>query len=316
MLFGVIVVTCFLLSRSANPVKFFNPTFRQPSEGEGKVKLERILERAATADKTVIVTTLNEAWAAPNSIFDLFLESFHIGNGTTTLLKHLVVVALDCKAYDRCLAVHTHCYLLNTPGTNFSGEAFFMSPIYLRMMWRRIDFLKSLLEMGYNFIFTDTDIMWLRDPFPRFYPDGDFQIACDFFWGKPADLFNQPNGGFNFVKSNNRTVQFYKFWYESRIKYPKLHDQDVFNKIKFDPFLREIGIKVRFLSTAQFSGFCQPSKNLNRVCTMHANCCTGLHKKIHDLKVVLEAWRKFSSTPPKLRASRPISWKIPQKCRL
>lgn len=31
-----------------------------------------------------------------------------------------------------------------------------MTADYLKMMWRRIDFLRSVLEMGYNFVFTVT----------------------------------------------------------------------------------------------------------------------------------------------------------------
>lgn len=105
-------------------------------------------------DGTVILTTLNEAWAAPNSIIDLFLESFKIGVGTRRLLNHLVIVALDHKAFKRCLEVHTHCFALVTEGVDFRKEAYFMTPHYLKMMWARIDFLRSVLEMGYNFVFT------------------------------------------------------------------------------------------------------------------------------------------------------------------
>lgn len=105
-------------------------------------------------DKTVIITTLNAAWTAPNSIFDLFLESFRIGNNTNSLLNHVLVVALDQTAYSRCLEIHSHCYALITNGVDFSGEAHFMSDDYLKMMWRRIDFLRIVLQMGYNFIFT------------------------------------------------------------------------------------------------------------------------------------------------------------------
>ena len=105
-------------------------------------------------DKTVILTTLNAAWTAPNSIFDLFLESFKIGNGTQWLLNHVVVLALDQKAYSHCMEVHPHCYSVTTEGVDFSGEAHFMSQDYLKMMWRRIDFLHTVLKMGYNFIFT------------------------------------------------------------------------------------------------------------------------------------------------------------------
>lgn len=116
--------------------------------------MEGVLKRAAMSNKTVLITTLNEAWAEPNSVFDLFLESFRIGNQTLWLLKHLVVAALDQKAYARCLELHPNCYFLKTDGVDFSVEAHFMSPGYLKMMWRRIDFLRIVLDMGYNFIFT------------------------------------------------------------------------------------------------------------------------------------------------------------------
>ncbi|KAI3442762.1 Glycosyltransferase [Psidium guajava] len=267
-------------------------------------------------DRTVILTTLNEAWAAPNSILDLFLESFRIGDGTRRFLKHLVIVALDKKAFLRCVAVHTYCVALTTEGVDFSAEAYFMTPDYLKMMWRRIDFLRSILEMGYNFIFTDADILWFRNPFPRFFEDADFQIACDHFLGDPYDIQNKPNGGFNFVKSNNRTIQFYKFWYSSQAMYPGYHDQDALNFIKFDPFITDIGLKMRFLDTMYFGGLCEPSKDLNQVCTMHANCCFGLDSKLNDLRMMLEDWKDFMSLTPRLKRSLHLSWRVPDKCSL
>lgn len=281
-----------------------------------QVRLKKVLKEAAMEDKTVILTTLNSAWSSPNSILDLFIDSFRIGNGTRGLLDHLVMIAFDKKAYARCVSLHPYCFSMTTEGVDFSGEKYFMSVGYLKMMWRRIDFLRVVLEMGYNFIFTDTDIMWFRNPIPHFYPDGDFQIACDHFLGNELDLDNRPNGGFNYVKSNNRTIEFYKFWYSSRERHPGLHDQDVLNFIKYDSFIREIGLQMRFLSTAYFGGICEPSRDFNEVCTMHANCCVGLSRKIHDLKVMLADWRKFMSMPPKVKRSKIHSWRVPQNCSL
>ncbi|KAF5469287.1 hypothetical protein F2P56_013371 [Juglans regia] len=163
--------------------------------------------------------------------------------------------------------------------------------------------------------YQDTDIMWLRDPFQHFYSEADFQIACDQFYGNSYDVNNRPNGGFNFVKSNNRTIQFYKFWYTSREAYPGKHDQDVLNMIKGDPFITNIGLKMRFLDTAYFGGFCEPSRDLNRVCTMHANCCIGLENKVHDLRILLDDWKKYMSLLPNMTASPPSSWSVPQACR-
>lgn len=288
-----------------------------PPPDSDETRLARVLKNAAMPDKTVILTTINEAWTSPNSILDLFLESFRIGIGTRRLLNHLVVIALDQRAFSHCKDVHSHCFALSTEGVDFSQEAAFLSDDYLKMMWRRIDFLRYVLEMGYNFVFTDADIMWFRNPFPHFYRDIDFQIACDQFSGNSTDVeSNNPNGGFNFVKSNNRSIEFYKFWYSSRENYPGLHDQDVFYRIKMHSFLTDIGLKMRFLDTAYFGGFCEPSEDLNKVCTMHANCCIGLESKVHDLRIMLEDWRQFLSLPPTLKRSIMLSWSVPQNCSL
>ncbi|XP_044491548.1 uncharacterized protein At4g15970-like isoform X1 [Mangifera indica] len=278
--------------------------------------LEKVLKNAAMDDNTVILTTLNEAWAAPNSVFDLFLESFRIGYGTRSLLNHLVVIAFDQKAFKRCLVVHRYCFALVTDGADFRHEAYFMTTDYLKMTWRRIDFLCTVLEMGYNFIFTDADVMWFRNPFPRFYSDADFQIACDHFLGTSDDLQNRPNGGFNHVKSNNRSIEFYKFWYSSRETYPGSHDQDVLNYIKFDPLVMDIGLKMKFLDTSYFGGLCEPSEDFNVVCTMHANCCFGLDSKLHDLRIMLQDWRSYLSLPPTLKRSLILSWQVPNNCSL
>lgn len=328
LIFAAAFLACIVLYHAAFSLQVFSgasafspvkPNLSSSSLGAESVrKLENVLLKASMPDKTVILTTLNEAWAAPNSVFDLFLESFRIGNETLKLLDHVVVITMDDKAYNRCNAIHPHCYSLTTNDTDFSGEAGFKTPVYLKMMWRRIEFLGIVIDLGYNFIFTDTDIMWFRNPFPRFHSNADFQIACDFFRGNPSNIKrNLPNGGFTYVKSNTQTSKFYKFWYKSREKYPGLHDQDVLNKIKRNPYIHKIGLRIKFLDTAYFGGFCEPSKDLNRVCTMHANCCVGLSNKVYDLNIILGDWQNYLSlrndTRTKLSNSSP--WNAPDHCK-
>ncbi|XP_010691768.3 uncharacterized protein At4g15970-like [Beta vulgaris subsp. vulgaris] len=280
-------------------------------------ELRKVLETASTKDKTVILTTLNEAWAEPNSLFDLFLKSFRTGNNTAPLLNHLVVIAVDEKAYSRCQKLVTHCYFHKTKqSSKMAHEATFMSPIYMDMMWERLAFLQTILSLGYNFVFTDTDVMWFRDPFPQFTLDSDFQTSCDYFNGKEFDMQNTPNNGFLFVRSNTRTIKFYKFWVSSRNTYPDLNEQDVFNQIKKGTHIQELGMKLRFLNTSYFGGFCQPSKSINRVCTMHANCCTGLDKKIADLNTTLEVWKTHLLSLSLNKAPKRLDWKVPNQCLL
>ncbi|KAM2658317.1 hypothetical protein EV2_021037 [Malus domestica] len=325
LFFVAVCLSCLLLYNDSNALRFLHRFSSSPSASFSSYlsplvseehRLEKVLKNATMEDGTVILTTLNEAWAAPGSILDLFLESFRIGVGTHRLLNHLVIIALDQRAFERCLEVHNHCFALVIQDFDFRQEAYFMTPHYLKMMWARIDFLRSVLEMGYNFVFTDADIMWFRDPFPQFYEDADFQIACDNFLGNSDDLQNRPNGGFNYVKSNSRSIAFYKFWYSSRETYPGFHDQDVLNIIKFDPTTFSIGLKIKFLDTAYFGGFCEPSKDLNQVCTMHANCCYGLDSKLHDLRIMVRNWKRFVSLPPDLKRDLMLPWGVPQNCSL
>ncbi|KAK8470416.1 hypothetical protein PHAVU_004G142100 [Phaseolus vulgaris] len=317
MFLAVFAVVCMFFFISSTPIQ--TPTFSRyltvdSKEAETNRRLENILRNASMKDKTVIITTLNDAWAEPGSIFDLFLESFRVGNQTQRLLNHLVVITYDPKTHARCLARHNFCYQVDTKEGNFTGEMFYMSPNYLQLIWGRAKFLGSVLEMGYNFLFTDTDIMWLRDPFGLFYEDADFQIACDFFNGNSSDISNFPNGGFKYMRSNERTIWFIKFWINARIYFPGFGEQAVFNMVKLHPLIAHMKVKIRFLSTKYFGGFCEPSKDLNQVSTMHANCCIGIENKVNDLKILLEDWKRYMALSDNDRQHLNFSWTVPQRC--
>ena len=113
--------------------------------------------------------------------------------------------------------------------------------------------------------------MWFRDPFLRFDKGADFQVACDKYRGIPEDLNNLPNGGFLYARSNNRTIDFYEYWYMSRQDYPGLHDQDVLNQIKGDQDFLDIGLQFRFMDTNIFSGFCQVTIHGILYCSLYGN---------------------------------------------
>jgi len=120
-------------------------------------ELGEALRRASMANKTVIIGVVNKAYVEgevmPNML-DLFLEGFWAGEGTKELVNHLIIVAVDQTAYERCLFRGLHCYRLVTEDANFMGEQVFMSNDFINMMWRRTSFLLRVLKKGYNFIFT------------------------------------------------------------------------------------------------------------------------------------------------------------------
>ncbi|KAL4199664.1 hypothetical protein AMTRI_Chr03g52340 [Amborella trichopoda] len=213
-----------------------------------KDELDEALPGAAMTNNTLIITT---------------------GEDTQHLTQHLLVVALEISAFNRCREIGLHCYKLETDGVDFSGEKLYMTQDYLHMMWRRTLFLGQVLERNYSFVFMDTDIMWLRNPFHGFSEEDDIQISCDRFNGKPHDLSSHLNTGFYHSKSSTN--------------FTGMKDQDVLEHLKFTEIFRELGLK----------GFCEKSRDMRKVNTMHANCCRSLKAKLFDLNRVLMDWKRY-----------------------
>ena len=114
---------------------------------------------AAYANRTLILTMLNKAYAEEGGLLDLFLESLREGDGTEQLIDHVLFVAMDQQAFRRCrsLGGGVKCYLLRPVDSqqgDLSSEQLYMSDGFIRMMWRRIRFLGDVLKHGYSFIFT------------------------------------------------------------------------------------------------------------------------------------------------------------------
>ncbi|KAH9569466.1 hypothetical protein CY35_03G135000 [Sphagnum magellanicum] len=245
-----------------------------------------LLKNASMPNKTVILTPLNHAWVAAGML-DIYFESFREGENIQELVNHIVIVAVDKMAYDSCTQIHPHCFMLRTNGVDFSGEKVYMTEDYFKMTWRKIKFLQNVLEMGYNFIFSDADILWFRNPFTHLVEDFDVQMA--------VDHLTDANTGFIYVLSNKRTIMLFKFWYGTRDIQLGIHEQDNFQKMLQDKSIQDIGLKLRFLDVNIFSGYCQGSNNWSQICTMHANCCIGLEQKMERLQFALHTWNEFKA---------------------
>ncbi|XP_072992184.1 uncharacterized protein At4g15970-like isoform X1 [Typha latifolia] len=284
----------------------------KPASTDEQEELAELLRAAAMDNDTVIMTWINDAWASPNSLLDLFLEGFRAGEQIEYLLKHLIIVAVDPKAFERCKSLHPHCYYLKMEG-NFTSEKFFMSKDYLDLMWSRNRFQKKILELGYNFLFTDVDILWFRNPFRHMSIYAHITISSDAYYGNPDDLGNFPNGGFLYVKSCRRTIDFYEDWFLARKNWTGAHEQWVFNQIKHE-FSAKYQVKIQFIDTALCGGFCNLSKDLNKIVTLHANCCVGIRNKLSDLRSLLDDWKKYTASSDEEKKSGQITWRLPGRC--
>ncbi|KAI6702851.1 hypothetical protein NL676_011987 [Syzygium grande] len=283
--------------------------------------LELALSKASMPNRTVIIAMVNRAYADPGAevdsgatMLDLFIRSLWLGEGTRGLLDHVLVVAMDRAAYRMCRFRRLNCYRLETDGVDFRGEKVYMSEDFIRMMWRRTAFLGDVLRRGYNFVFTDTDVMWLRNPFKKLSKNEseDLQISTDVFNGDPWSEDNFINTGFYFVRSNNKTVALFDEWYSRRENATGKKEQDVLLDLIHEGAFKRLNLSVRFLDTLFFSGFCEDSKDFREVATVHANCCRSIKGKVFDLTVVLRDWKRFNWSRKKMAAvngTTAASWK-------
>ncbi|XP_071738140.1 uncharacterized protein At1g28695-like [Rutidosis leptorrhynchoides] len=259
-------------------------------------ELEEALKGASNVNKTVIIAVVNEAYIeGDKSMFDIFLDGFWLGEDTRGLTNHLLIVAVDQIAYERCMFLKLHCYRVKTNEDDFVGEKAFMSEGFLKMMWLRTAFLRDVLRRGYNFIFTDTDVVWLRNPFPHLMLNEtlDLQASAQWFNGNQYSLDNEINTGFYMIRSNNKTIALFDEWYERRHNSSGKKEQDILNDLKFEGAFKRLGIEFKVLDSKYVSTFCDDSKDIKVVSVFHAACCGTIKNKAADLIKVLHDWKRI-----------------------
>ncbi|ESW06390.1 hypothetical protein PHAVU_010G044500 [Phaseolus vulgaris] len=123
--------------------------------------------------------------------------------------------------------------------------------------------------------------MWLRNPFTKLSKDEteDLQISTDVYHGDPW--------------SNNKTISLFETWYSQKDNGKREKEQDVLFDLIRRGVIQHLGLRVRFLDTVYFSGFCQDSKDFKAVTTIHANCCRSITAKMAYSKAVLSDWKRF-----------------------
>ncbi|KAF8754900.1 hypothetical protein HU200_011360 [Digitaria exilis] len=227
-------------------------------------------------DRTVIITSVNEAWAQPGSLLDIYLERFKNGEEIAHLLNHLLVVALDAGGFERC---------------------------NVELVWTKLTFQQR-----------DSDMVLFRNPLRHIPVYADMSCSSDVFKPWRAPLDRDFNTGLYYMKATNRTIEMMKYWIASRERFPGEHDQTVFVRIKHE-LVSELQAKIEPLDTVYFGGFCQYHDDLEKVCTMHACCCVGMENKLHDLKDIAADWKNYTSLTPELREKGGFKWTYPTVCR-
>eukprot|EP00605_Chrysophyceae_sp_TOSAG23-4_P000317 GSChrysophyteH1.ASY1.ANO1.362.1 assembled CDS len=130
-------------------------------------------------------------------------------------------------------------YMDTASTAQIGGEsATFRSAQFNLITARKKEAVHDVLTLGYDVLFSDTDVALVRDPFPYLlWNDVDYVHSlnqiCErqdhwTFRGSPKE---EGNTGFYYVRSNVRTIKLWRTAYEAVPKYPGLDDQAVFWRV-------------------------------------------------------------------------------------
>ncbi|XP_038044380.1 UDP-D-xylose:L-fucose alpha-1,3-D-xylosyltransferase 1-like [Patiria miniata] len=159
---------------------------------------------------------------------------------------------------------------------------------YLDLTNKRQGYYFSLLELGFEILFTDSDTFWFRDPFPFFQGDFDMSMLDP---RSPYPIRTSKShfcSGFIYMKPTNVTLLFVKEWIQS-LKKKRIMDQIMMNMLLQDDKPVHVNIKpldIKLFPTGPpFYDFLAKNASYSAV-VMHAASIHG-----HDEKV-----RKFKSS--------------------
>jgi hypothetical protein len=176
-------------------------------------------------EKSVIITTTNHAFLPQLLNFDCYLRRLK--------MKYLVF-ALDSRSFDFLSSVSSPPSSLNRSSMSvyYNSSFFHVSSSSLDINTVDYNYLSKvkftlvslLLSLGYNVLFADTDIAMLKDPFPFFVTEDEsidvFHSSDEICWPHRQTSSNfkkifslekdHGNTGYYYVRSNNRTVSYWK----------------------------------------------------------------------------------------------------------
>jgi hypothetical protein len=230
--------------------------FKDPS-------VERVGYDKARLNKTIIMTGCNHGFINHLHNFKCFMDRLDM---------KFLVVALDRKTHDYLRnTTMESIYMHSDANSGVSGEsATFRSAQFNLITARKKEAVHDVLALGYDVLFSDTDVALTRDPFSYLlWKNVDYvhslNGACTVedhwtFRGNPKE---EGNTGFYYVKANLRTIALWKTAYLAVPNHPGLDDQAVFWKVireSKDPPIVPIGACKDYDDTADTKYNTDPTK--------------------------------------------------------
>ncbi len=173
----------------------------------------------------------------------------------------------------------------DTPEPHSVGSMAYDKPGFFHLVGRRPTYLAYLLRHWQYVLYSDADIVWLRNPFTHLVGDVDMELSVD----APEHLGMQPYfcTGLMFLRNTSRTLTALKSW-DSRLERRAQLNQPAFNRAvrgrqgKLRVRARELDSRLFASGFTFFLGLGSDCRG--QAITAHANWVVGIEQKIELLE--------------------------------
>lgn len=180
--------------------------------------------RSANMPRKIIVAAVNTAYLELTANwFCSLLRS--------DLVRKTLLVGLDPSACSHAAknGISLPCFYDPCFFGGSGEEIAWRSANWVRVTVAKILPVESLLQRGYSVLFTDTDIVLFRDPFPVLYEDVDLEIQNDHQNSTKADVYMQLNSGLYYARPS--ALPLLRRWMNASAEDPKTSAQLVLTKM-------------------------------------------------------------------------------------
>ncbi len=202
-------------------------------------------------DNTVLAMTLNSGFV---ELFLNWVESCDRHN--IDVRSWALIAALDTDTAKMCeqLGFSVFC-----PGSEYGNHS--TDPVneygdaeFKDMMFPKNAIVQDLLSLGFDVLFQDVDLVWLKDPTELLLSPARSMLDAQFMYDGPNNMFAPlyANSGFFYLRNTSHCRKFWQLVHENFDKvYPYSSQQRVVNMVLVHRYFR--GLKLDVLAETDFA---------------------------------------------------------------
>lgn len=219
------------------------------------------LRRNAYDNTTILITTVNAGMLPFFYNFMHYLQSAGV--------QKFIVVAEDSRAYHELLLCYRDHLLKFDVLFNETYSAAYKSDLYNKIVSRRPSLLLSIMELGFNVLYTDVDVVWRANIVQKLACTGHYDIAVQSDEGGMCT-------GLMLLCRSGISLHILETW-KSRLERPTI------NQAAFDSIVGNSNAKVLKLNRLLYQSgkeYFDRGTNRSVALTIHNNWIVGSGKKI------------------------------------